>query len=282
MSGQMLKEAAASVAERWNEAADQFGEAFARFRESRLYVQVVLSAVMVGVTGLVALAPLGPLARVKETLTWVVVHDHDFAGQAGRAHGWAQRRGGWVRAFAGVWTAGLTSTRDWVGLPNPGSDPSPSQSQGQQSQAQDKPAQDLERSPSKPIMPVDGALLFGFGWPPPGSGDQFHHGIDLVAAKGTKVVAILDGSVVNVTADATLGRLVEVRHDTLLAVYAQVESVAVKPGEQVRQGQTLALVAASSGAERSEPPHLHFEVRILPERHSVDPASYLGLGGSKL
>jgi murein DD-endopeptidase MepM/ murein hydrolase activator NlpD len=94
-------------------------------------------------------------------------------------------------------------------------------------------------------------------------------------------VAVSDGSITRITADPQLGLTIEATHGTVAVLYAQVTSIRVQQGDQVKQGQVLAVVGEPAGAEKGMPPHLHFAVRPAGRQAPVDPAFYLGLGGSK-
>lgn len=280
---------------RRSDAADRLGTAFDQFRETRLFAQVVMSLALAALALVAVKVPLGPLQRA---VAWVGTHDSDFVGSAARANTWARDRGGWVPASLGALEAGMVHLREWVDLPDPvaggagltasgatgavvGSGVSGSPAPAVRSAPAPAPPATTSALP-KPVMPVDGALLFGFGWPPPGTGDQFHEGLDLVAAEGAPVVAVADGTVSAVRLDPKLGRLIEVDHGAFLAVYAQVGGVQVSSGQKVRRGQPIAALAKPSGLEQTQPPHLHFEVRTRTGHVAVDPAAYLGWGGTRL
>jgi len=240
-------------------------EALERLRKSRLHVQLVCTAVLV-VAGWVADAlPEGPWRRVSAGLEWVVTTDTDFAGQARRWNDWATAQGGWAEAAAGLWEQGVHLARAHLGLGAP--------------TAPDGPA---ARDPAQtPLPPVEGKLLWGYGYLPAGVGEGFHYGIDLLAPVGTPVAAVLNGTVVAVRTDRDHGQLVEVRHGPVIAVYAQVEGVLVHAGDEVARGQALAAVARAQGVEESLPPHLHFALRPAAGSEPVDPVSFLGLGGTE-
>lgn len=265
---------------RWSDGADRLGAALDQVRETRLFAQVVMSAALIVVALVAVRVPLGPLGRAA---VWVGTHDSDFGGSAARAQAWAQTRGGWVTASVGAWEAGAGRVRKWVGLPGAErgllTAPAPSGATGAVAGPGSAPPASAQQ---KPLMPVDGALLFGFGWPPPGTGDQFHEGLDLVAAEGAPVVAVADGTVVGARLDPKRGRLIEVDHGTVLAVYAEVGSVQVSVGQKVQRGQVIAALARPIGLEQTQPPHLHFEVRTRSGHVAIDPAAYLGLGGTRL
>lgn len=93
-------------------------------------------------------------------------------------------------------------------------------------------------------------------------------GIDIAAAPGTAVKAAGAGSVAAITQSTDKVPILVLRHEGgLLTVYANVEGVAVKKGDTVTKGQTIAKVRAGS------PSFVHFEVR--DGLKAVDPAKYL-------
>ncbi|MFZ5814932.1 MAG: peptidoglycan DD-metalloendopeptidase family protein [Bacillota bacterium] len=285
-----------ALQERFDEARSRLETAYEQFRESRLYVQTVCTAVLVGAACLVHLAPYGPLARAHEALRWAVAGDYDFAGRAEQANRWARAQGGWQPALAGLWQQGNARVRDWVGPvgaragePAAATPPAGAGEGGREAvpgaRASGEATPQSPASPPlslPPLQPVEGSVLWEYGWLPQGVGEEFHEGIDFVAARGTPVVAILDGTVVAIRPDNRLGTVIEVKHGEFVAVYAQVESVLVRAGDTVRRGQPIAAVARSTGAEENMTPHLHFEIRPVGSGEPVDPASYLGLGGKRL
>ena len=115
--------------------------------------------------------------------------------------------------------------------------------------------------------PVRGRILQPFG--PQGSG-RVNDGINIAATIGTPVRAAADGEVIYVGEEVkNLGNLVLIRHaNEWITAYAHTESVAVRRGEQVRQGQPVAKVGRSNGASQ-----VHFELRRGTE--PVDPLTRL-------
>ncbi len=89
---------------------------------------------------------------------------------------------------------------------------------------------------------------------------EFHEGIDLRAKVGTPVMAAQAGTVVySGSRIRGYGKMVVIRHEQGLAtVYAHNSRVLVHAGDQVAQGQKIALSGMSG---RASGPHLHFEVR---------------------
>ncbi|RUR84898.1 LysM peptidoglycan-binding domain-containing M23 family metallopeptidase [Chlorogloeopsis fritschii PCC 9212] len=128
-------------------------------------------------------------------------------------------------------------------------------------------------------LPQVAQVGFPYGWQiNPRNGQVFFHsGIDLLAAKGTAVSAIAPGAVVFAGEQGTYGNLVIVNHEGgLQSRYAQLDSIKVKVGQKVKQGDLLGTVG-TSGQPTINQPHLHFEVRSSSSLGWVakDPKGYL-------
>lgn len=86
------------------------------------------------------------------------------------------------------------------------------------------------------------------------------------------VVSILDGVVITVKEDQTLGRIVEIKHkDNIISTYQSLSEILVKEGDEVKQGTII----GKSGTSNIQPnlgSHLHFELTI--DSHTVDPEEY--------
>ncbi len=115
--------------------------------------------------------------------------------------------------------------------------------------------------------PVRGQVLQTFG--PQGNG-RVNDGIDIAAAPGAPVRAAADGEVIYVGEEVkNLGNLLLIRHaDGWITAYAHADAVAVRRGDQVRQGQQIAKVGRLNGASQ-----VHFELRRGTE--PVDPLTRL-------
>lgn len=245
----------------------------ARFRESRLYVQVILSLGLVGIAGLLSVLPTGERAYVRDAINWVVTHDSDLPGAGAQTGDWIRTKGGWGQALTALWDDGSRQARallqDYLALPRNAS----SREEGSLSEGEARPS--LHSTETDWSWPVHGAVLYGFGWNE--ISGKAHLGMDIVAPAGTPVVAAADGVVRRIFADADLGEVVEVDHGDLIGRYAQVDRVAVLLDQRVRRGDRLASVGRPVGAEQGMRPHLHFEV-ITPEGVEVDPAYHLPRG----
>jgi murein DD-endopeptidase MepM/ murein hydrolase activator NlpD len=120
------------------------------------------------------------------------------------------------------------------------------------------------------LNPVDGSINAGFGWrvnPWP----EFHQGVDLSADYGTPVHAAADGVVVATGWEGGFGIKVAVDHaNGYQSWYAHLSRVAVRAGERVTKGQTIAFVGATGDATG---PHLHYQLML--DGQPIDPAPYL-------
>lgn len=88
---------------------------------------------------------------------------------------------------------------------------------------------------------------------------SLHAGIDLSAARGTRVYASAAGKVTFSGRQNGYGQMVVLDHGNgLQTVYAHNHHNLVSEGEFVRQGQTIASVGRSGNASGY---HLHFEIR---------------------
>ena len=86
-----------------------------------------------------------------------------------------------------------------------------------------------------------------------------HAGIDFKAEYGTPILATGDGTVAKIDVDRNNGQYVDIEHASGFTTrYAHVSSFAVKNGEVVKRGQTIANVGNTG---RSTSAHLHYEIR---------------------
>ncbi|MEH1782130.1 MAG: M23 family metallopeptidase [Nostoc sp.] len=118
-----------------------------------------------------------------------------------------------------------------------------------------------------------------YGWQiNPATGEVFFHsGVDLLAPVGTDVLAIAPGTVAFASDQGSYGKLVIINHSGgLQSRYAQLDSIKVTVGQQVKKGDLLGTVG-TTGKPSSIQPHLHFEVRSSSSLGWVaeDPKGYL-------
>lgn len=125
---------------------------------------------------------------------------------------------------------------------------------------------------TKAALPLEtGRLISTYGWRNRPSGQDLHTGIDLGCAEGTRVFAVLPGSVrlALPSGKAELyGNLIVIEHapDQLLSLYAHLRDMFVTEGETVEAGQVIGTAGRTAGT-RADPgrlfqasrAHLHFE-----------------------
>ncbi len=86
------------------------------------------------------------------------------------------------------------------------------------------------------------------------------------------VVAIMDGTVIDVKEDQALGKIVEIRHSNdLISVYQSLGQVNVKKDDSVKQGTVIA-TSGQSNIEKDLKSHLHFE--LIYKGQTVNPEDY--------
>ncbi len=114
----------------------------------------------------------------------------------------------------------------------------------------------------KRSCPVKGPVSFTDTYGAFRSGGRRHQGVDMFAAMGTPVVAIIDGTMLRRETSSLGGMSVYLKGGdgteyfyTHLSRYSEVTA-----GQQVKAGTILGYVG-DSGNAAGGPPHLHFEVR---------------------
>jgi murein DD-endopeptidase MepM/ murein hydrolase activator NlpD len=115
-------------------------------------------------------------------------------------------------------------------------------------------------------------------------GGHRHEALDIMAPRGTPVLAAGEGIVVKLFLSKPGGLTVYQFDDTrtFCFYYAHLDRYAqgLKEGALLRQGDVLGYVG-STGDASPEAPHLHFAIfKLGPERHwwqgtAIDPYSYL-------
>ncbi len=91
----------------------------------------------------------------------------------------------------------------------------------------------------------------------------FHSGLDITACHGDYVLACAAGRVVCAGTKKGFrkyGQVVVLDHGrNVFTHYAHLSKILVKPGEEVKKGQTIAAIGSTG---RSSSPHLHLEVKV--------------------
>ena len=129
----------------------------------------------------------------------------------------------------------------------------------------------LESMPS--VWPARGWLTSRFGpRVSPFTGRTQHHaGLDIAAARGTRIVAPARGRVAYVGRKGPLGNAVVIDHGFgVRTLYGHNDEIHVKAGETVDRGQ---LVSSMGTSGRSTGPHLHYVVEVNGKAR--DPLDYI-------
>ena len=98
-------------------------------------------------------------------------------------------------------------------------------------------------------------------------------GIDFISQNVFEVIAVLPGTVADVSDNESLGKTVQVKHDNgYVSVYQSLSEVSVKKGDSINQGQTIGK-SGTNELDKEMGNHLHFE--FYAKGQIVDPTLYL-------
>ena len=127
------------------------------------------------------------------------------------------------------------------------------------------------------VVPVENAIISGvYGsqrilngkpkWP--------HYGLDFAADEGTKIKAMLDGTVTLAEPDLfyTGGTLIFDHGHGISTLYMHMKKVLVKKGQKVKQGDVIGTVGSSGRATGA-----HLDVRLNWFQTRLDPATVLDI-----
>ena len=97
-------------------------------------------------------------------------------------------------------------------------------------------------------------------------------GMDFGLTDTFDVVAVLDGTVVDVREDELLGTVVEIKHDNdFISSYQSLSEVSVKKNDTIKQGQVIGK-SGTNTIDQDLGNHLHFE--LYKSGEVVDPSKY--------
>jgi murein DD-endopeptidase MepM/ murein hydrolase activator NlpD len=149
-------------------------------------------------------------------------------------------------------------------------------------------AEIVRHTPSILPLPADQFVLtspFGMRTSPFTRADDFHKGLDLAAPTGTPVYASADGVVSYAgrypiresVAWWRFGNVVVINHtDRFITIFGHLDTIKVRPGQAVKQGENIATVGSTGWSTSS---HLHYEVRSDLEQPGtyipIDPRIYI-------
>jgi murein DD-endopeptidase MepM/ murein hydrolase activator NlpD len=100
---------------------------------------------------------------------------------------------------------------------------------------------------------------------------KMHQGVDIAANMGTRINAVLDGTVIFAGWQEGYGKIIQLSHSGgIQTTYAHCSFIDVTKGETIKQGEKIGEVGSTGN---STGPHLHFEVRKNGEPQ--DPEKYV-------
>jgi len=111
-------------------------------------------------------------------------------------------------------------------------------------------------------VPSTGRITSNFGYrdQPTAGASTYHKGLDIGASSGSKIVAAASGTVVTASYSVSTGNYVMISHgNDTYTIYMHCSKLLVSAGDQVNQGETIALVGSTGF---STGPHLHFGVMV--------------------
>ena len=130
-------------------------------------------------------------------------------------------------------------------------------------QARAKGAEDIPVAPpgTEPVFPVAAPSTFSDDWMAP-RGSRYHEGIDIMAAMGAPIVAVVSGTIVRPGETPVSGIRLWIRGDNGDEYfYCHLSGFApgTREGARVRAGEVVGYVGMTGDAQGTVP-HLHFEI----------------------
>lgn len=99
-----------------------------------------------------------------------------------------------------------------------------------------------------------------------------HYGVDVTAGAGEAIKAVYDGVVLFASYTYDGGYVVQIQHpDNLISVYKHNSVLLKQVGDQVKAGETVAIIGNSG--ELTDGPHLHFE--LWHKGTPIDPLNFI-------
>ena len=133
---------------------------------------------------------------------------------------------------------------------------------------------DISSNRGKRELPIEGVHFFTplKGVVSQGYDAAVHPYIDITAAAGSVVKAVLDGTVVFAGWSEDAGNTIQIQHEgDIISIYKHNDKLSKKVGDKVTAGTPIALVGNSGDLTTGA--HLHFE--LWHKGETVDPTLYI-------
>ena len=133
---------------------------------------------------------------------------------------------------------------------------------------------DISSNRGKRELPIEGVHFFTplKGVVSQGYDAAVHPYIDITAAAGSVVKAVLDGTVVFAGWSEDAGNTIQIQHEgDIISIYKHNEKLSKKVGDKVTAGTPIALIGNSGDLTTGA--HLHFE--LWHKGETVDPTLYI-------
>jgi murein DD-endopeptidase MepM/ murein hydrolase activator NlpD len=136
-----------------------------------------------------------------------------------------------------------------------------------------------------PVAGADMARVPDSYFEPRDGGERTHRALDILAPRGTPILAADDGKIIRMS-NSTLGGITMYTVDPtgrIVYYYAHMDHYndAMSPGRAITRGDTLGFVGTTGNAPK-DTPHLHFQIMRWPadgkywNGDPIDPFDYLG------
>ena len=119
------------------------------------------------------------------------------------------------------------------------------------------------------LMPVKGRIVGKYG---PQGGGKHNDGINILAARGSKVLAAENGVIVYAGNELRgFGNLILIKHaNGWTSAYAHMDKMSIRKGQTVKRGDTIGTVGMTGHINK---PQLHFELRRKSK--TINPQAYV-------
>ncbi len=124
------------------------------------------------------------------------------------------------------------------------------------------------------LWPTFGVISSEYGWRthPITQQRSFHAGTDIAAPEGAPIFAAGSGLVTFVGENGGYGLTIDIDGDRHMFRYAHLSQISVLQGQRVQQGELIGRIGSTG---QSTGPHLHFEIRTLSSRETLNPVDFL-------